>query len=167
MRIVRLLSWFLIGGALSLVLVDSARAEYLPSQEQLDKISQLFENHTISTPGGGAVIQVGKFYEPGLAAYFGVTASNDPTWMLEEWIVLPPAYEEGVGEIRRFHYKQWKFRKDRVSFSEYIFTGSIIEETLAELKELDIASPEVVTKSEQAIELLLTGVLAPPFVIPH
>ena len=94
------------------------------------------------------VVWVGKTYEPGIAAGFGVTGEGNPAWHLEEWedVGVSPSGAE------MFRVTMYWFRTDSVRKGVYLFRGNI-RETFGE-EDLGIDSGEAIAKSELAQQIL-------------
>ena len=88
-----------------------AWAEYNPTETQVARLEALIPELGIAVPGG-VVTQVGGTYEPGSAAYFGISDDGIAVWMLEEWELLPTVHS-GPGEVQRFRYNRWRFSEDK------------------------------------------------------
>lgn len=128
------------------LLTTAALAAYLPDESQRAGLDLRLE--TVGKPSPvGMMLQVGKPYQPGQAAYLYKFGDGSLHWRLEEWEPLPGG---------AYHVFLWRFYPDRANRGDYVIRGGRVD--MREFEEpMDTASRDVVAKSELAIGLLLTG----------
>lgn len=124
----------------------SAQAGYQASPEELSKVEIRLKEYGKTFPAG-FMLQIGKPYEEGKAAYFYKFGDDSIHWRLEEWEKLP----DGA-----WHVLLWRFYPRHATRGDYVIRGGIVE--MREYEEpMDVALDPVISKSELSWRLILEG----------
>lgn len=133
--------------AAALVLgAPSAQAAYQASPEQLSSAESRLREYGKTFPLG-FMLQIGKPYEAGRAAYFYKFGDDTIHWRLEEWEKLPDG---------SWHVFLWRFYPTYATRGDYHIRGGMVD--MREYEEpMNIASGEVIHKSELSWHMILQG----------
>ncbi|HEY9584213.1 MAG TPA: hypothetical protein VJI33_01340 [Candidatus Paceibacterota bacterium] len=128
-----------------------AWAEYQIPEVEAQRLAGLMlsgKMDAMTLTPAGPIVWVGKTYEAGVAAGFGVTGEGNPAWHLEEWedVGVSPSGAE------LFRVTMYWFRPEGVRKGVYLFRGNI-RETFSE-EDLGVVSGEAIAKSELAQQIL-------------
>jgi hypothetical protein len=132
--------------------VIAAYAAYAPAPDEVAALTAKAQKSG-KHYNGRWVVAVGQTYQAGNAAYFYHYDNGKVLWRLEEWSMELDADNYAV-----YRVVAWNFWPDYAEVSEYIIKRMSLYgkvEIVRSFKPMDIASSEVVSKSELARKMIL------------